>query len=808
MLDDKQTFIIGFAILILFGWYFGTDKERVKRILGTLLTITVCFLCISSAYPPFDIPVKDASGKVELGADGRPRLEQAGQIALGIDLKGGTSWLVKIQPGEGREISPGMLDRAMETIRKRVDSGGVAEPVLAPAGTDRILVQLPGLDPEMVEGYRQKLQQVAKLEFRMVHPNNQQLAQQVAAKMEILDPAYELKNYIKWKETIGPDGKKTRTKEFEEPILVKRAVDIPGKMVERAFATYGTEGWEIVLSFNSEGGRLFGDLTAANIGKRFAIMLDDEVYSAPEIKSAIYGGRATISGGGMDEAEAHSLSSVLENPLENPVTVEEERSTSPSLGHDAINSGLKAGEIGALITLIVVLLYYRLAGLIANLALVTFIIILFGSMGMFNAVLTLPGIAGVLLTLGMAIDANVLIYERLREEQATGKSLSASLSAAYDKAFSAIFDSNITTLITAVILYWKATGPVKGFAVSLVIGVVASMFTALVVTRNLFEWSIAKGWIKKITMTNLIPATNFDFMGKRKATITLSIVVMLGSVGLFATKTDKILGVDFLGGERLVMSVKEGALPDLQAVREEIEKFGDSTVQTEKSTTTEFITIRCGVGKATPISEALQKKFDTLKEDGREQVGAVVGSELAVNSLMALGLGMLGILIYVTLRFEFSFAIGALVALLHDVIITVGIFALMGRELSLVIVGAVLTIAGYSVNDTIVVYDRIREGIKSGRKGSILHIMNASINETLSRTILTGGVTLLTTIVLFLFGGPVLGDFALTMMIGILVGTYSSIFIAAPIVLWWSGRGGRNLKTEVKQNEEQAVVQV
>lgn len=807
-MSDVQTFIIGFAILILFGWYFGTDKERIKRILGTLLTITVCFLCISSAYPPFDVPQKDAAGKPVLDEAGRPKLEKTGQIALGIDLKGGTSWLVRIQPTAGKEISKEMLDRAMETIRTRVDSGGVAEPVIAPAGTDRILVQLPGIDPKLVESYRQKLQQVAKLEFRLVHPENEQLAEQVKNKLEILDPAYELKNYIQYKETVGPDGKKIKTKVSEEPLLVKRETDIPGSMVERAFATYGTEGWEIVLIFNEEGGKLFGELTKAHVGKRFAIMLDNEVYSAPNIKEAIYGGRANISGGGIDEAEAHNLSSVLENPLENPVSMEEERSTSPSLGQDAISSGLKAGEIGAIITVLVVLLYYRFAGLIANLALVVFIVILFGSMGMFNAVLTLPGIAGILLTLGMAIDANVLIYERLREEQAAGKSLSASLSAAYDKAFSAIFDSNITTLITAVILYWKATGPVKGFAVSLVIGVVASMFTALVVTRNLFEWTIAKGWIKKITMTNLIPATNFNFMGKRKATLTLSALVILGSIGLFVYNGDKNLGVDFRGGERLVMSATEGALPNLEAVRVETEKFGDNTVQTEKSSTTEFITIRCAEGKASEISAALQKTFPKLKEDGREQVGSVVGGELAKNSLIALGLGMLGILIYVTLRFEFSFAIGALVALLHDVIITVGIFALMGRELSLVIVGAVLTIAGYSVNDTIVVYDRIREGIKSGRKGSILQIMNASINETLSRTILTGGVTLLTTIVLFMFGGPVLSDFALTMMIGILVGTYSSIFIAAPIVLWWSGRGGRDLKSEVKQAEEQAVVPV
>jgi SecD/SecF fusion protein len=494
---------------------------------------------------------------------------------------------------------------------------------------------------------------------------------------------------------------------------------------------------------------------------------------------------------------------VLENPLATPVAIEDERSTSATLGSDSINSGLTAGWIGVGLTVVSVLLYYRVAGLIAIIALAVNTLILFGAMGMFNTVLTLPGIAGIILTLGMAIDANVLIYERLREEMAAGKSLRAAIDAAFDKAFSAIFDSNVTTLITSIILFWKATGPVKGFAVTLTMGIIASMFTALVVTRNLFEWSIHLGFIKSIRMTNLIKATNFDFLGKRRAAVVVSLLLIASSVGIFVMRGERNFGVDFKGGDRLVLEPMQTKIAEGD-VRKAIEELGiaDPVVQMERSAKKEFLTVRSPHETSGKIASHLMQKFPQagFRIEQQEKVGTLVGSELARNSLIALGLGMLGILFYVTLRFEFSFALGALVALLHDVVITIGMFALFGRELSLIIVGAALTIAGYSVNDTIVVFDRIREEIKNGRRGSIIEIMNLAINETLSRTILTGGVTLLTTAALFIFGGPVLNDFAFAILIGVLVGTYSSIFIAAPIVLWWSGLGGRNLRVEVKRS--------
>jgi SecD/SecF fusion protein len=561
---------------------------------------------------------------------------------------------------------------------------------------------------------------------------------------------------------------------------------------EKPFPTYDEQGWGVALQLDREGANLFGQLTEAHVGKRFAIVLDGRVQSAPVIREPIYGGHASITGD-FTEEEVRNLASVLENPLQTPVTVEEERSVSATLGSDSIRSGVYAGLVGLALSFLFIIIYYRFAGFVASIALILNLVLLFGAMAMFNFVLTLPGIAGIILTIGMAVDANVLIYERLREELATGKPLNVALNAAYERAFSAIFDSNVTTLITALILFWKATGPVKGFAVTLTIGIVASMFSALLVTRNCFNWAIASGVLKRVTMSNLIKATNFDFLSKRRPSAGISALVILVSVVVFAVRGEKNFGIDFKGGDLLVLEgqkkVDEG---DVRAALKQID-LEESVVQTEKSSGKEFLTIRSAPGTSDRIEKLLDEKFPDAKfrVEQSDKVGKLVGDELARNSLIALGLGIIGIFIYVTARFEFAFALGAIIALLHDVILTIGAFALFGRELSLIIVGAVLTIAGYSINDTIVVFDRIREGMRTTNAVSLQFIMNRAINETLGRTILTGGTTVLSTLALYFLGGPVLHDFAFTILVGILVGTYSSIFVASPIVLWWSRWKGK-----------------
>jgi SecD/SecF fusion protein len=747
------TFLAGISLLALFGWYFATSRARLKRILGTVLTVLLVAFCVTTLYPP------DKT------------------IRLGLDLQGGTSFLIRLSPEGERSISADTLDQAVEVIRKRVDQFGVSEPVITPQGADRILVQIPGLAPEQIAAARLQLAQVAKLEFRLVHPENDRLIAQVREGTDLVPAGYR----IETQKVIS------ESREIKEELLVKVRPDLLGDRVRKAFPTYDEQGWGVALQLDREGANVFGQLTEAHVGKRFAIVLDGRVQSAPVIREPIYGGHASITGD-FTEEEVRNLASVLENPLQTPVTVEEERSVSATLGSDSIRSGIYAGLVGLALSFLFIIIYYRFAGLVASIALILNLVLLFGAMAMFNFVLTLPGIAGIILTIGMAVDANVLIYERLREELAAGKPLNVALNAAYDRAFSAIFDSNVTTLITALILFWKATGPVKGFAITLTIGIVASMFSALLVTRNCFNWAIASGVLKRVTMSNLIKSTNFDFLSKRRLSVGISALVILVSVVVFAVRGEKNFGIDFRGGDLLVLEaqkrVEEG---DVRAALKQID-LEESVVQTEKATGKEFLTIRSAPGTSDRIEKLLDEKFPEAKfrVEQSDKVGKLVGDELARNSLIALGLGIIGIFIYVTARFEFAFALGAIIALLHDVILTIGAFALFGRELSLIIVGAVLTIAGYSINDTIVVFDRIREGMRAANAVSLQFVMNRAINETLGRTILTGGTTVLSTLALYFLGGPVLHDFAFTILVGILVGTYSSIFVASPIVLWWS----------------------
>ena len=775
------TFTFGLIILGLFGWYFSTEIANRKRALGLALTVLLVVLCAFTVLQ--------------------------NKIGLGLDLAGGTEFLIRLVKGDkDANISPRALETAVEVIRNRVDRFGVGEPVISPVGTDSILVQIPGLEPEKIKEARDTLQQVAKLEFKLVDPRGQSLIPQIDAGMAIVPPGYEIVTSEEEDETPPtltkpntPGKKPTDSKKIKERLLVKKKADLSGERVNGASSGFETKGWTVNLRFDSEGAKQFGEITAAHVNERLAILLDGKVISAPNLNQAIYGGSAEITGN-FTELSARKLSSALENPLATPVRVEQERSVSATLGKDSINRGVLSGVIGVLLTFVFVLVYYRFAGLLANIALLVNIVLLFGLMVSFGFVLTLPGIAGIILTIGLAIDANVLIYERLREELAAGKSLKPALDGAYSKAFTSIFDANVTTLITSVILFIYAAGPVKGFAVALTLGIIAALFSALIVTRNGFAWATDKFGLREIRMMHFFENPNFDFMGKAKLCAFASIAVILASIAVFALRGDKNFGIDFKGGDLTVMTAANRL--DVAQVRESLKGIGQqgAEIQDTANGSKQYLTIRSPIDSGKTIQAQLEKSFPNagLKVEQSDKVGALVGKQLAQKSLLALGLGVLGILIYVSLRFEFSFAIGAIVALLHDVIITIGVFALLGKELSLVMVGAVLTIAGYSINDTIVVYDRIRSGLREGRKGSVREIMNASINETLGRTMLTGGMTLVTVLALYIGGGAVLNDFALAILIGVLVGTYSSVFVASPIVLWFSGGRKDRLSAELR----------
>ena len=764
------TFFIGLAMLVLFGWYFATDQGLRKRLLALTLTALLVAFSIVTIWPPEK------------------------KIALGLDIQGGTSFLIRLVPGD-KTINKGMLEQAVEVIRKRVDYFGASEPIISPVGNDRILVQIPALDTAKIQEARDQLSRVAKLEFRLVYPDEGQRLKKIDAGQDVIPPEYRIEAY-----KHAAEGNE---KPIEERLLVKKKADLGGDRVSGSNAYYGNEGWTVQLKFDSEGAKKFGQITEQYKGHRFAIVLDGLIQSAPVIRDAIYGGDAVITGK-FSEEEARGLASVLENPLQTPVSIEEERSVSPTLGMDSIRASILAGLVGLVITLVCVAIYYKIPGLVANLALLINIVLLIGALTMFHFVLTLPGIAGIILTIGLSVDANVLIYERLREEMALGKSLKVAVKAAYEKAFSSIFDANVTTLITAAILFWKASGPVKGFAIALTLGILASLFTALIVGRNCLGWFVDTGKLKRISMLHLISSKNINFLGKGFIACMCSLALLSAGGMAFYMRGDRNFGVDFRGGDLITLSAPSKI--DIGQVRNALKPIGfaDASIQESAQGGKSYITIRTPLNTSDKVEKQIIQANPSagFNVEGSERVGALVGGELAKSSLIALGLGILGILIFVTFRFELSFAVGAIVALLHDVLITVGMFSLLGRELTLTMVGAVLTIAGYSINDTIVVYDRIREGLASGRRGSIEQIMNESINQTLSRTILTSTVTLIPILCLFFFGGAVLRDFSLAIIIGVVVGTYSSIFIASPIVLWWTrARGGSAtaLRREVTQ---------
>ena len=763
------TFFAGLGLLILFGWYFATDLGPRKRALASALMVLLVAFSIATIWPPQK------------------------KIQLGLDIQGGTSFLIRLIPGE-KQITRAMLDQAVEVIRKRVDYFGGGEPVISPVGNDRILVQIPGLDTAKIQEARDQLSRVAKLEFALVHPQNNELVKKIEAGEAIIPPDYRL---VVYKYDVGEN------KKAEEKLLIHKKPDLTGDHITHAFATFQNE-WQVSLELDSVGAKRFDELAAAHYHERFAILLDGEVKSAPTINAQYFGGRAVISGGRMGEEEARALASVLENPLQTPVSIEEERSVSPTLGMDSIRSSIIAGLMGLAITMFCVMVYYRFLGLIANLALIINLILLMGALTMFRFVLTLPGIAGIILTIGLAVDASVLIYERLREELALGKSMKVAVQTAYEKAFSSIFDANVTTLITAAILFWKASGPVKGFAISLTLGILASLFTALIVGRNVLSWFVDTGRLTRVKMLHLISSKNINFLGKGFLACMCSLALLIAGASAFYIRGEKNFGVDFRGGDLVTLSTTQNV--SVHQVREALKPLHleDAAIQQSSQAGKTYITIRGPLNTSEKIEKQIMQTLPSagFRVERSERVGALVGGELAKTSLAALGIGILGILIFVTFRFELSFAVGAIVALLHDVLMTVGVFALLGRELTLTMVGAVLTIAGYSINDTIVVYDRIREGLASGRRGTIEEIMNSSINQTLSRTILTSTVTVIPIVCLFLFGGAVLRDFSLAIIIGVVVGTYSSIFIASPIVLWWTrarGGGTSSLRKEITQ---------
>jgi SecD/SecF fusion protein len=729
--------------------------------------------------------------------------DASGKIKLGLDLQGGTSFLLQIDTNalantenesgtnhtaQAADVS-GALSQAIEVLRKRVDAFGVAEPVIQPVGNNEILIQLPGLSESAKESAKEQIQKAAFLEFRMVKPDSAQIVNERTGQiLQPIPPGYELLKQVE-PQVSGPP-------KITAVVVSKKAVKgLSGDIIVNAGVTRDPTlgNPEIEFRLTKAAGLRFAEVTRDNIGQRLAIILDGELYSAPNIQTAIETGSGVITGQFTDQ-QAFELANVLQNPLRARLIPISSEDVSPTLGADSIHSGVWASIYALIFVSLFMLGYYRVAGLAANVALFVNVIILMGVMCSIGTTLTLPGIAGVVLTIGMAVDANVLIYERLREELAKGKSLRGAVAAGYARAFGTIFDSHVTTMISSVILIWKGTGPIKGFGVTLTIGVAASLFTSLVVTRLIFNFLLDRNILKSLSMAHLIKSAKVNFM--KLATplfiLTWTFIVASLAFGVFGLGK-KMMGVDFLGGDSTTFSFAQKL--NVDEIRSVLTTDGEigAQIQYQKDVSggTENLRVTTASGTSKKVQQLLEAKFPQAKLNpiGEQNVGASVGIEVRSSAIIASLLSLFGILVYVAFRYEFSFAVAAVVAVIHDVLLTIGCYCLAnyvsGREFNATVVAAVLTIIGFSINDKIVIFDRIREDLKLGVRGSFKEVINQALNQTLSRTIITSGTVFLATLSLYIFGGTVINDFAFTFLIGIITGTYSSIYIASAIVLWW-----------------------
>jgi SecD/SecF fusion protein len=732
--------------------------------------------------------------------------DAAGKIKLGLDLQGGTSFLVQMDTSKLETVETktndsgqietvtnlpdvsGALSQAIDVLRKRIDKFGVAEPVIQSAGGDQIRIELPGLSQSDKDSALSQITNAAYLEFRMVKDDSGQIiAAMKKGEPVAIPPGYEILKQVSQQPNESPT--------IEEYVVKKKAEDgLAGDIVKSAMVVRGNLGEpQIDFTLNDNGAEKFAQVTRENIGRQLAIVLDGRLVTAPTIQGAIEGGNGQITGN-YTEKEAFEIANVLQNPLRAPLKVISSEDVDPTLGKDSIRSGIRASISAVVLVSAFMLCYYWIAGITANIALVTNIIILLGVMCSIGATFTLPGIAGVVLTIGMAVDANVLIYERLREEIAKGKSLRGAIDAGYARAFGTIFDSHVTTLISSIILIFMGTGEIKGFGVTLTIGIAASLFTALVVTRLIFNFLLDHNILKSLPMLHIIRSAKVNFMKIATPLFVISWLFIFLSLGygIFA-RGDKLLGVDFRGGDSTTFSFAQKL--DVDKIRSVLIGIGekDSQIQYQKDISggNETLRVTTSPGSANKVEQALETKFPQaqLKTIGEQQVGAEFGREIQRSAVVACLLSLFGILVYVAFRYEFSFAVGAVVAVIHDVLLAIGCYCIAngisGREFNATVVAAVLTIIGFSINDKIVIFDRIREDLKLGVRGTFKEVINQALNQTLSRTIITSGTVLIATGCLYVFGGGVINDFAFTFLVGIVTGTYSSIYVASALVLWW-----------------------
>lgn len=742
-------------------------------------------------------------GSVAIAATAQPR--------LGLDLRGGTQIVLETRDSPTVKADAEATDRTLEVLRGRVDALGVAEPTLARAGENRIIVELPDLqDPR--EAVR-VIGRTAQLSFHPVV------------------------------ETVGPEAKPEQGQRILPDESGERLrlgpVAVPGDLVsgsdpgnDPAQAT----GWFVTVDFRGSEGRdawreLTADAACAPLGdpaRRVAIVLDKEIISSPEVVAEI-GCDAGMSGGSTQITgrftleEARNLAILIEGgALPVPVEIVEQRTVGPTLGADAIDASAKAGVIGLILTGLFIAFVYRLMGVLATFALATYAVISYAALTALGATLTLPGLAGFVLAIGLAIDANVLIFERGREEftasERTG--LVRALDTGFNKAWSAIIDSNVTTLLAAALLFFLASGPVRGFGVTLSIGVLASMISALIIARVLTEQAARAGWLRRRPAISGLATTgrvrewlvraNPDIMSRSRTWLAVSAVALVVAIAGI-TVNGLNLGVEFTGGRLMQYSSSQPITAD--RARDAVADAGFPTAVVHEADRGQ-IAVRTGQISDEDeiiIREAIGEEAGGVTKERDELIGPSLGDELRQKALIAFGIALLLQMLYLAVRFKWTIGASAVAAMFHDVILVVGIFAWLNKPIDGVFLAAALTIIGLSVNDSVVVFDRIREQWRASKDREMASIANQAVLDTLPRTVNTGLGAMFILAALAVIGGDSLRDFAIALLLGLAIGTYSSIFTATPLSLllhrrWPMPRDERVKKRVVRDPSDSGAV--
>lgn len=738
-----------------------------------------------------DIPNQDKRNSILL----KYLLSEAqSNLRLGLDLKGGVGFTLKLDEEANESISnfekAEQLEDAIDIMGGRLDGMGVAEPIIRPVGEDAIEIQIAGLstkdNPEVIDA----LKKPARLEFKQVHPS-------------LVPGTTEPGNYPVGYEVLTEIIEDRGSGEvYELERFVKKIPEATGEIIKTAFVSQTqTGGFQINLEMTEEGSKRFRIVTEKLVGQPLAIVLDGTLYSAPIINEPL-SKNAQISGS-FSQREAIDLANVLNNPLSVELAVDEMYEVGPTLASDTRDSSINAVKLGGLLVISFMIFYYFFGGIIAVLSALINVTLVLGILASLGATLTLPGVAALVLTLGMGVDANILILERIREELRLGKSAESSLNNGFQKVISTILDANVTTLITALILFWLGTGPVKGFGLTMAIGIIASVFCALFVTRTLADFFVFKLGFKRLLGLNLLPRQKIDFFKFRKPAFLLSWVIVLVGVFNVFQERGSILGIDFTGGDEMTVAYTESIDTDTLLNTKGLETIGEVKVVYQKliGQDKDVLKIQTHFDQSRNVLDILQEAYPkaNFAEEGVNQIGASVSKGIQWNALISVFFALIGILLYVAFRFEIGYGVGAVVATIHDVFMTIGLFVLLGSMGILVsgqftapMLAAILMIVGYSINDTIVVFDRIREELDLNPGINLKAIINSAINGVLARSILTSITTLLAAVSLYIFGAGIITDFSFVFIVGIITGTFSSIFIASPIFYYWH-RGDRRL---------------